>query len=396
MIRDIALPTPDNSIPVRPRGFDAVAAAFRQHGHVLKVTKTGFITRCPLHLDRRASLSINRAPDDARVALLYCHSCRKREPKWYLAPVGLGPTDSFPDDLTAQTPAVREIVAEYPYITMAGVEVATKTRYRDRFSARRFAWRVGNRWRLTDAEKADLPLYRECDLIECETVYLVEGEKAADRLWEDRLPATCAPFGARSWDSRWTENLRLLGVQHVVILTDNDAAGRAHGELVATALHAVQIRVQVVALPTLKPGEDVYDWLAAGNTADELEAITTSAVAWFPGLSERQRIEAQQKRWREKKQRQRQKRLERVPLRSSDTNDVPLRSQDVPPVPLSPLRTMYRVTSKDLSSEYVPTEELVPPPEVLTTEDQQISISISICREISFEVEAHRGGDDGV
>ncbi len=334
--------------PSRPRGFDAVVSAFRQHGHVLKATRKGFVTRCLLHQDRRGSLIINRAPDDARVALLHCHSCKKK-PGQLLAPVGLTAADCFPDDLRKRTRPVREIVAEYPYVSMSGVPVATKVRYRDRFNAKRFGWRVGDRWRLTDEEKAALPLYRERDLIECSTAYLVEGEKAADRLWEVGLPATCAPHGAEIWEQRWTENLCFLGVQHVVILIDNDPPGRSHGELVARTLQAAQIRVQVVALPMLKSGEDVYDWLV-GGTVEDLEAIVASTPAWSPGLVERQRIEAQRKRWREKKQRQREKRRGRVPLRSSNTRDVPLRSQqrpDVPPVPVSPLRTISIETSKE-------------------------------------------------
>ncbi len=368
---------------LRPRGFDTVASAFRQHGHVLKPTKKGFITRCPFHQDRRPSLQISRAPDDGRVALLRCHSC-KRKAAELLPLVGLRAADCFPDDRTACARPMREIVTEYPYVMMAGDLVATKARYRDRFSGKQFGWRVGNRWRLTDSEKAVLPLYRERDLIEESTVYLVEGEKAADRLWEAGLPATCGPHGAGTWEPRWTESLRLLGAQHVVILTDHDAAGSAHGELVASALHANQIDVRVVALPNLVRGEDVYDWLVGGGTVEDLEAIVASTTAWSPGLAERQRIERQQKRWREKKQRQRQKRRERVPLCSSDTRDVPLRSQerqDVPPVPLSPLRSISIVTSKEVDSRYV-SSDVEALSETREGGASVIEISTSICREI--------------
>ena len=63
---------------LRPRGFDEVVARFRQHGHQLKTSRGGFITRCPLHRDcRPASLQISCSRRDGRTALVFCHSCRK-------------------------------------------------------------------------------------------------------------------------------------------------------------------------------------------------------------------------------------------------------------------------------------------------------------------------------
>lgn len=342
--------------PRRLRGFDAVVAAFRQHGSTLKPTKKGYVTRCLLHGDRVPSLVINRAPDDSRVALLYCHSC-KRKPGPLVAPLGLTAADCFPDDPTARARTVYEVLAEYPYVAMDGTHVATKVRQRNGFHAKGFRWRVGRRWYLSEHEKDSIPLYREQDLIEESTVYLVEGEKAADRLWDAGLPATCGASGAGRWQPRWTESLRLVGAQQVVILVDNDAPGRSHGELVATALYSADIVVRVVDLPSFKLGEDVYDWLGRGGTIEELEAIVAATPAWSPGLAAQQQTDRRRARWREKKQRQREKRRRLappgVPLRSSSVTGVHLRSSveetgpnRVPHVPQSPLRSVSIVTSK--------------------------------------------------
>jgi hypothetical protein len=304
----LSLPPSDPTLS-RPRGFEAVVAAFRRHGHELKPNaRGGWRTRCPLHRDRRPSLEINRG-DDGR-ANVFCHSCRRPKSKAIIAAVGLTWADCFVDGGVHRQP-VRVVLAEYPYTAMAGTYVATKVRYRDGASGKRFGWRVGQRWSLTVAEKATVPLYREQDLIECTTVYVVEGELAADRLWSDGLAATCGAHGAGKWEPRWTENLRLLGAEHVVILTDHDAAGRAHGELVASALHDAQIAVRVVALPGLARGEDVVDWLARGGTAEGLAAIAAVTPVWSPGLAEQQRVERQRAKWKTKKANQRLRRRER-------------------------------------------------------------------------------------
>jgi hypothetical protein len=339
----------------RPRGFEAVISRFRQHGHTLQPNRKGSVTRCPLHPDHRPSLQISRGHDGI-TALVYCHSCGKSKTKLILAAVGLTMADLFPTDQVIRARAPIEVLATYPYVTLDGKPIATKVRYRDNFSNKRFGWRVGDRWKLTEAAREALGLYREPDLIDSSTIYVVEGEKAADRLWEEGLPATCGPHGAGSWDPRWSRSLSVVGARHAVILTDHDAAGRAHGELVAAAIAGLaeeRIAVKVVALPDLKAGQDVCDWLAAGHTIEDLENVVAATPGWTPELLEQQRIEQQRKRWREKKRRQRQARRLRsgtvpVPVRMSDETGVPLRMSEPepssPPRPLSPRPPCERIS----------------------------------------------------
>ena len=61
----------------------------------------------------------------------------------------------------------------------------------------------------------------------------------------------------------------------VVILPDNDDAGRAHEAKAAESLAGKAASIRAVALPDLPDGGDVSDWLDAGGTADELRKIVS-------------------------------------------------------------------------------------------------------------------------
>jgi hypothetical protein len=64
----------------------------------------------------------------------------------------------------------------------------------------------------------------------------------------------------------------------IVILPDNDPAGRKHAALVATRLHGAATMIRVLDLPGLGPKQDVVEWLAAGGVADQLIALGEGAL----------------------------------------------------------------------------------------------------------------------
>lgn len=111
-------------------------------------------------------------------------------------------------------------------------------------------------------------------------VYVVEGEKDADALWALGVPATCNAGGASKWP---LELAACFGGADVVILPDNDDAGRAHRDLVGSSLREVAASVTVLELPGLPAKGDVSDWLAAGGSAEDLQALTgVLARPWRP------------------------------------------------------------------------------------------------------------------
>jgi hypothetical protein len=163
----------------------------------------------------------------------------------------------------------RHIIATHDYRDERGELLFQVCRFEPKdFRQRRPDGRGGWTWNLTDTR---IVPYRLPELIASTgTVYIVEGEKDADRLASLGLTATCNPMGAGKWRGDFRDHLR---GRVVVILPDNDDAGRAHTEQVAASLHPVVSRVEILELPDLPPKGDVSDWLAARHTVDELRHL---------------------------------------------------------------------------------------------------------------------------
>ena len=115
-----------------------------------------------------------------------------------------------------------------------------------------------------------------------ETIYIVEGEKDADALGEFGLTATTNAGGANKWRVEYAEALRGADV---VIIGDNDQAGRDHVTQVASSLSGVASRVRVLDLAAAWPEcplkGDISDWLAAGHTVVELDGLTAASPDWI-------------------------------------------------------------------------------------------------------------------
>ncbi len=101
-------------------------------------------------------------------------------------------------------------------------------------------------------------------------VYVAEGEKDVDALRALGVVATCNCGGAGKWTDDCTRALR---GRNVVILPDNDQAGRDHARDVLAKLRPVAASVSIVTLPGLPDKGDVSDWIAAGGTREQLSAI---------------------------------------------------------------------------------------------------------------------------
>lgn len=105
-------------------------------------------------------------------------------------------------------------------------------------------------------------------------VFIVEGEKDCDALTALDLVATCNAGGANKWPDALNHHFQ---GRHVVILPDNDDAGRTHASLIAGKLRGIAASVRVLELPGLPPKGDVSDWLAAGHDAAELLTLAKDA-----------------------------------------------------------------------------------------------------------------------
>ena len=121
--------------------------------------------------------------------------------------------------------------------------------------------------------------YRLIELIEATAaghpVLIVEGEKDANAAWRIGLPATCNPGGAGKWRDEFNEFFRGADV---VLVPDNDEPGWKHVNDIGARLKSVAARVRVLVLPN--GAKDLTEWLDAGGTREQLDALIESAPEW--------------------------------------------------------------------------------------------------------------------
>ncbi|OQW45380.1 MAG: hypothetical protein A4S16_13580 [Proteobacteria bacterium SG_bin6] len=118
-------------------------------------------------------------------------------------------------------------------------------------------------------------LYRLPELLAADhatPVYLVEGERKADKLARWGFVATAIAFGCKGWRKCYAD---ALAGRTVAILPDNDEPGRKFAEEARAAIEAAGGRAFVIELPGLPQKGDVMDWR---GTPDELRALTDAAI----------------------------------------------------------------------------------------------------------------------
>ena len=105
-------------------------------------------------------------------------------------------------------------------------------------------------------------------------VFIVEGEKDVDRLHAAGLLATTNSGGAGNWSE--TLNQYFNG-RRLVIIPDNDDAGRQHARKVTQNLKDSAQDIRIVELPGLRDKGDVSDWLDV-NSVEDLRALVGGAA----------------------------------------------------------------------------------------------------------------------
>jgi replicative DNA helicase len=115
-------------------------------------------------------------------------------------------------------------------------------------------------------------LYRLPAVLAADTVYVVEGEKDVHTLEAAGLVATTNSGGAsQKWLPQYTEALR---GRRVIVIPDNDEPGKKRGAAILKEL-AGKADALLIEVPV---GKDVTDFIEAGNTAYDLEAMVDETV----------------------------------------------------------------------------------------------------------------------
>lgn len=232
----------------------------------------GWAAKCPAHDDRNASLSISHG-DDGKL-LLHCHAgCRFQE---ILAAAGVESTkrDAQPP---RRSETRKRIAATYPYTNAAGELLYEVVR----FEPKDFRPRLPDgTYGLNGTARVLYRLPDLCNIGEDTFVYLVEGEKDADRLTAEGMVATTTAGGAKGAEKT---PLDPLHNRHVVIIPDNDDAGRDFAQGIAARLHGKAASVRVVELPGVPGKGDASDYLDAGNDPEDLDRLAANTPGWEPG-----------------------------------------------------------------------------------------------------------------
>ncbi len=142
---------------------------------------------------------------------------------------------------------------------------------RKRFQAQRPDGRGGWTNGMGDVQRV---LYRLPEIIAADPpqpVYLVEGERKADKLASWGFTATAVAFGCNGWRKDYAD---ALTGRTVIILPDNDEQGRGFAERAAKDIEAAGCKVRIVELPGLPVGGDIMDWT---GKADDLRALVDKA-----------------------------------------------------------------------------------------------------------------------
>lgn len=248
---------------------------------------------CPFHDDNKPSMRIN-----VNSGLYKCFACDAQGDayRFYMETQGADLTmarhavdeivalgSSAPPSEGLSTshgnrPRSRSVVARYDYADEGDVLLFQVERLQPKaFRQRRPDPDNPGRW-IYNVEGVRKVLYRLPAVLKAvatgQRVWLVEGERDADRLRDLGIVATTAPMGAGKWRQEYAD---CLAGASVVILPDNDEPGRAHAEQVARSLASVAREVAKLALPGLPEKGDVSDWLEAGRTREQLERLADAA-----------------------------------------------------------------------------------------------------------------------
>src|SRR5205085_2304394 len=114
-------------------------------------------------------------------------------------------------------------------------------------------------------------LYRLPELMTSDgTVFVVEGEKDCDNLRKLGFTAVTNSGGAGKWLKDYNKYFR---AKDVVIIPDNDKAGKEHAEVVSKNIYLTANSVKILELDYRHEKDDITDWLKT-HTKDELQKLS--------------------------------------------------------------------------------------------------------------------------
>lgn len=141
----------------------------------------------------------------------------------------------------------------------------------------------GNSWTPKKPDQFDdqtCTPYRYTEWKNAETVYVVEGEKCVDAIYDIGLHGTTTG-SSTSWKDFHSTYFK---GKRVIIIPDKDTPGERYARNILDALDYLKIEAFILRLPNLEESEDVYDWVQAGGTRKDLLELEFKQVGEFDYL----------------------------------------------------------------------------------------------------------------
>jgi len=266
----------------------AKAARLRTGKH----SNSEHLFHCPNHDDVHPSLSVNSIKN-----VFLCGPCRASGTAWqFVAFIGrVDPSDkpavyrclndlglsngNHQKHLGRAVTSKKKIINIYSYVDEIGQQLFEVVRYEPKdFRQRRLDGKGGYIWNLENMPRVP---YRLPDVLKAVRIFWVEGEKDVDALNAIGITATTSPMGALAFRPEYAEHFKPH--QHVIIIPDNDDAGRDYALTVAAALAGKVASVRILELRGLPSKGDVSDWLVGKQpkaAAAELTRLAETAPDW--------------------------------------------------------------------------------------------------------------------
>ncbi len=216
--------------------------------------------QCPCHDDSHASADYNPGK-----AVWICRACGESGNYWHLG-------------LLLGVISNGHRADGYKETRRWDVGPATHKRLEKAGQHKRVLWERGGHETLDGLPTADLPLYAVELLTDADADLLVsEGEKPTDALLALGFAAVGTVTGAAGTLS--IESLKTLAAHagRVFLCQDNDQPGRSHMTRIASRLLRMGQRTYIVDWPEVPEKGDSYDYVAAGHTADDVQAVLDAA-----------------------------------------------------------------------------------------------------------------------
>lgn len=249
------------------------------------VKRTGpnqYICRCPAHYDDKASLSIKDDTMHSGRILLSCHAgCDTHD---ILTEIGRDWSAINPSKPEEEKKPLQKwqlnLEAEYRYTDINGKYLYSKLRYEGKRI--QFAQIVDGKKISNNKGDSESELYNVRAIPDAiknkRTVYYVEGEKDVETMKELGLVAVTAG-GANDWKSSFAE--KFIGVHDLVIISDNDTAGKELTDRLSRDLRNIVFKQRIVMPSSLQHG-DVTDYIKdEDGTRESLLNIVAKAEPTF-------------------------------------------------------------------------------------------------------------------